>query len=45
MVAQTEQIVGGSVQLAPVNEVLRPPLPADNRYTFGSLPLQRGGTC
>src|SRR6266516_1194595 len=43
MVAQTEQIVGGSVQLAPVNEVLRPPLPADNRYTFGSLPLQRGG--
>src|SRR5437763_4123097 len=33
--AQTEHTVGGSVQLAPVNKVLR--------YTFDSLPLQRGG--
>ena len=33
--AQTEHTVGGGVQLAPVNKVLR--------YTFDSLPLQRGG--
>ena len=41
--AQTEHIVGGGVQLAPVNEVLRLPLPAGNSYTFDLLPLQRGG--
>ena len=33
--AQTEHTVGGGVQLAPMNKVLR--------YTFDSLPLQRGG--
>src|SRR5437870_1487162 len=43
MVAQTEHTVGGSVQLAPANKVLRLPLPAGNKYTFDSLPLQRGG--
>jgi homoserine O-acetyltransferase/O-succinyltransferase len=42
-VAETEHTVGGAVKLAPVNEVLRPPLPTGNRYTFDSLPLQRGG--
>ena len=41
--AQSEHTVGGGVQLAPVNKVLRLPLPAGNRYTFDSLPLQRGG--
>jgi homoserine O-acetyltransferase len=43
MVAQTEHTVGGSVQLAPTNKVLRLPLPDGNKYTFDSLPLQRGG--
>src|SRR5437588_5063835 len=33
--AQAEHTVGGGLQLAPVNKVLR--------YTFDSLPLQRGG--
>jgi homoserine O-acetyltransferase len=42
-VAETEHTVGGGVELAPVNEVLRLPLPTGNRYTFDSLPLQRGG--